>query len=80
MALRKIQSGVIADNAITTDKIASGAVAVTDIGDGSINTNKIADAAITSTKLGSTAIQDKLGYTPANTGKAIAMAIVFGGS
>lgn len=70
MALRKVQTGVIADNAITTAKIASGAVTAADIPNGEI----------TAAKLHDTAIIDKLGYTPANTGKAIAMSIVFGGS
>lgn len=89
MALRKVQSGVIADNAITTAKIASGAVTATDVPDGEI----------TAAKLSSTAISDKLGYTPVSPtqlsndiatvnneiqakttiGKAIAMTIVFGG-
>ena len=45
----------------------------------SVTTNKIADGVVTSTKLHTTAIQDKLGYTPPSTGKAIAMSIVFGG-
>ncbi len=34
MALRKVQSGVIADNAITSDKIAAGAVTASDIAAG----------------------------------------------
>jgi len=34
MALRKVQSGVIADNAITSDKIAAGAVTASDIATG----------------------------------------------
>lgn len=36
MALRKVQSGVIADNAITTDKIAAGAVTASDIAAGAV--------------------------------------------
>lgn len=70
MTQRKITSGSIADGAITADKIATGAITAADIPDGEI----------TAAKLHTTAIEDKLGYTPANTGKAIAMAIVFGGS
>jgi hypothetical protein len=47
MALRKVQGGVIADNAITTTKIASGTIAVTDIADGSITSAKLAAGAVT---------------------------------
>lgn len=38
-----------------------------------------ADNTVGADQLTNTAISDKLGYTPASTGKAIAMAIVFGG-
>ncbi len=37
MALRKVQSGVIADNAITSDKIAAGAVTASDIASSAIS-------------------------------------------
>jgi Concanavalin A-like lectin/glucanases superfamily/Putative Ig domain/IPT/TIG domain len=47
MALRKVQGGVIADNAITSDKIAVGAISVTDIADGSITSAKLAAGAVT---------------------------------
>lgn len=47
--------------------------------DNSVTTNKIANGAVTSDKLASGAASSNLGYTPATTGKAIAMAIVFGG-
>ncbi len=39
---------------------------VTTVSDGSVTTAKVADGAITHSKLHTTAIQDKLGYTPAN--------------
>ena len=44
-----------------------------------VTTAKIADTAVTSEKLASGAAASNLGFTPASTGKAIAMAIVFGG-
>ena len=44
-----------------------------------VETADIQNGAVTADKLSTTAITDKLGYTPATTGKAIAMAIVFGG-
>jgi hypothetical protein len=59
----------IADSAITSSKIASG----------TITSGNIADGTITATDLHTTAVTDKLGFTPASTGKAIAMSIVFGG-
>ena len=49
------------------------------IADGSVTTGKIANGAVTADKLASGAASSNLGYTPATTGKAIAMAIVFGG-
>jgi len=79
MALRKVQSASIADNAITSAKIASDAVTTAKIASGAVTATDVPDGEITAAKLSSTAISDKLGYTPANTGKAIAMAIVFGG-
>lgn len=45
----------------------------------SVTTNKIENGAVTSDKLASGAAAANLGFTPASTGKAIAMAIVFGG-
>ncbi len=49
------------------------------IPDGFITESKLATGAVTSTKLASGAAAANLGFTPASTGKAIAMAIVFGG-
>lgn len=47
--------------------------------DSSVTTAKIADNAVTNAKLASGAAAANLGFTPATTGKAIAMAIVFSG-
>lgn len=46
--------------------------------DGSVTESKIATGAVTATKLASGVAASNLGFTPASTGKAIAMAIVFG--
>ena len=46
--------------------------------DGSVTEGKIATGAVTATKLASGVAASNLGFTPASTGKAIAMAIVFG--
>ena len=65
-----ITSNLIASAAITGDKIASAAITGDKIGLTAINANNIVDGTITNAKL----------TTPgATTGKAIAMAIVFGG-
>ena len=47
--------------------------------DGTVTTAKMVDGAITTAKMAPGAAVGNLGYTPATTGKAIAMAIVFGG-
>jgi len=57
------------DGSVTASKIATGAVTETKIGTG----------AVTATKLASGVAASNLGFTPASTGKAIAMAIVFSG-
>lgn len=58
------------------------------VGDGSTAWNSLsygpiggipADGSVTAAKLASGAAAGNLGFTPASTGKAIAMAIVFGG-
>ena len=61
--------GAPADNSVSSQKIVDGTIQAADI----------QDASVTAAKLSSSAITDKLGYTPATTGKAIAMSIVFGG-
>jgi hypothetical protein len=50
----------------------------TELGANTVETTDIQDSAVTAAKLATTSISDKLGYTPASTGKSIAMAIVFG--
>lgn len=54
MAIDKIGTNSIADDAVTAAKIPSGAV-VADIGDGTITTAKLADGAITNAKVNSSA-------------------------
>lgn len=54
MAIDKIGTNSIADDAVTSAKIPSGAV-VADIGDGTITTAKLADGAITNVKVNSSA-------------------------
>lgn len=77
-------------NSVTTTKIADGAITAAKIADGTVVAAEIADGAITGPKIGLTAINannivdgtitnTKLATPGATTGKAIAMAIVFGG-
>lgn len=81
----KLQTG-----AVTSDKIAANAVTTAAVADGAINTSELASQAVTGDKIGLTAISAnnivdgtitnaKLASPGATTGKAIAMAIVFGG-
>ena len=48
-------------------------------GPGGITSTELANSSVTSDKIASGAIVSNLGFTPASTGKSIAMAIVFGG-
>ena len=50
--------GVIADNAVTTPKLADGAVTTSKIADGAVTTPKIADGAVTSGKINSGAVTE----------------------
>jgi hypothetical protein len=50
----------------------------TELDANTVETADIQDSAVTAGKLASSAVTDKLGFTPASTGKSIAMAIVFG--
>lgn len=72
-------NGNVPDGAITEAKLASSAVSATKIATDAVITAKIQNGAVTSAKLASGAAAGNLGFTPASTGKAIAMAIVFGG-
>ena len=84
-----ISTNELADNSVTTAKIAAGAVVEADIATGAVTATKIANATITNTQIASGTITNtqlaanvaaaNLGFTPATTGKSIAMAIVFGG-
>jgi hypothetical protein len=66
--LENVNLFTFVDGSVTESKIATGAVTETKIGTG----------AVTATKLASGVAASNLGFTPASTGKAIAMAIVFG--
>lgn len=86
----QISTTDILPNAVTTITIADGAITAAKIADGTVVAAEIADGAITGPKIGLTAINAnnivdgtitnaKLATPGATTGKAIAMAIVFGG-
>ena len=49
------------------------------IANNAVGTDQLAANAVTGAKMASGAAAANLGFTPASTGKAIAMAIVFGG-
>jgi len=62
MPLTKIEAGLIANNAVTSDAIATGTVIAADILDGTVDNNKLVTANITGTKLvNSTITGDKIG-------------------
>jgi hypothetical protein len=90
LASATITGDKIAVGQITSNLIAANAVTTAAIADGSINTSELAAGAVTGDKIGLTAINAnnivdgtitnaKLASPGATTGKAIAMAIVFGG-
>jgi hypothetical protein len=62
-----------------TQAVGSNSVTSTMIVDGTIVDADIASATITGAKLAANAAVTNIGFTPASTGKSIAMAIVFGG-
>jgi hypothetical protein len=83
-------ASIPSDGSVSTIKILAGAVTGDKLGLTSINANNIVNASITGNKLGLTSINAnnivdgtitnaKLASPGASTGKAIAMAIVFGG-
>ena len=64
MPLTKIEAGLIANNAVTSQSIAQGTVIAADILDGTIDNNKLVTANITGDKLvNSTITGDKLSAT-----------------
>ena len=90
VAYNVVDSGQLLANSVTTTKIADGAITAAKIADGTIIAADIADGSVTGPKIGLTAINAnnivdssitnaKLATPGATTGKAIAMAIVFGG-
>ena len=64
---------------IVTGAIGAGSVTETELANSAVTSAKIANSAVTSSKLESGAAASNLGFTPASTGKSIAMSIVFGG-
>ena len=83
-------AAVPSDGSVSTIKIAAGSVTGDKLGLTAINANNIVNTSITGNKIGLTAINAnnivdatitnaKLATPGATTGKAIAMAIVFGG-
>lgn len=71
--LFKVGNGTTAWNSLAYGALAGS------IPDGAVTESKIATGAVTSTKLASGVAAANLGFTPASTGKSIAMAIVFSG-
>jgi len=71
-------TGTVADGGISSSQLASAAVTAAKLASDAVTTAKILDSNVTAAKLASGAAATNLGYTPASTGKSIAMAIVFG--
>jgi hypothetical protein len=74
-----ITNDLIANTTITSAKIANATITSTQIANTTITATQIANATITNTQLAANVAATNLGFTPASTGKAIAMSIVFGG-
>lgn len=66
-----IDIGVTSDASVTTAKLANGSVTTSKLADSSVTEAKLADGSVTDAKLAP-------GVGGINTGKSIAMAIVFG--
>ena len=78
MPLTKIEAGLIANNAVTSQSIAQGTVIAADILDGTIDNNKLVTANITGTKLvNSTITGDKIA-TSQITGNLLAATVTSG--
>jgi len=72
-------SSGLGPNTVTAVEIASGAVTAAKIASDAVTEVKILNGNVTAAKLAANVASDNLGFTPASTGKAIAMSIVFGG-
>jgi hypothetical protein len=68
----------IANATITATQIANTTITATQIANATITATQIANTTITNTQLAANVAATNLGFTPASTGKAIAMAVVFG--
>jgi len=68
MATAPIQSGDIADGAVTTAKLADGAVTTAKIADSAVTTAKIADGAVTDAKITGPISPSKIGQGNLNLG------------
>ena len=60
-------------------EMTGGLITTSQLTDLGVTTAKINDLAVTAGKIASGAAVTNIGYTPASTGKTIAMSIVFGG-
>jgi len=74
-----ITTSQLTDLGVTTAKIDNLSVTAGKIASDAVTTAKILDANVTAGKIASGAAVTNIGYTPASTGKTIAMSIVFGG-
>ena len=89
LANNSVTSAKIANTAVTAEKIANATITATQIANATITATQIANATITATQIANATITNtqlaantavtNLGFTPASTGKSIAMSIVFGG-
>ena len=59
MAISKIKTNSIANDAITSDKLATGGIATVDMADGSVTSLKILDGAIATAKLAANAVTEE---------------------
>jgi len=71
--------GSISAGQVGSTELAANAVTSAKIADGTIVAGDIANNTITNTQLAANVAIANLGFTPASTGKSIAMSIVFGG-
>jgi len=71
--------GVISAGQVGTTELAANSVTSAKIANGTIVAEDIANNTITNTQIAANVAAANLGFTPASTGKSIAMSIVFGG-